>query len=135
MKNSFRYILAATAILALQGMDARVKLPAILTDGMVVQRGEPVRLWGTAEPGESITAKVNMKKSKEVKAVADSLGRWELELPALKAGGPYVINVNDITLSDVLSGDVFLCSGQSNMELPVRRVTDMFADEDRKSVV
>ncbi len=45
MKNSFRYILAATAILALQGMDARVKLPAILTDGMVVQRGEPVRLW------------------------------------------------------------------------------------------
>jgi len=129
MKNSFRYILAATAILALQGMDARVKLPAILTDGMVVQRGEPVRLWGTAEPGESITAKVNMKKSKEVKAVADSLGRWELELPALKAGGPYVINVNDITLSDVLSGDVFLCSGQSNMELPVRRVTDMFADE------
>lgn len=47
MKNSFRYILAATAILALQGMDARVKLPAILSDGMVVQRGEPVRLWGT----------------------------------------------------------------------------------------
>lgn len=45
MKNSFRYILAATAILALQGMDARVKLPAILSDGMVVQRGEPVRLW------------------------------------------------------------------------------------------
>ena len=52
MKNSFRYILAATAILALQGMDARVKLPAILSDGMVVQRGEPVRLWGTAEPGD-----------------------------------------------------------------------------------
>ena len=106
-----------------------VKLPQILSDGMIVQRGEPVRLWGTADPGETITAKADIKKAKPVTVTADSEGTWSLELPALKAGGPYTIRINDITLNNILSGDVFLCSGQSNMELPVRRVTDMFADE------
>jgi len=96
---------------------------------MVVQRGEPVRLWGTADPGEAVSIRADVKKAKTVTVTADSLGRWEAQLPPLKAGGPYSIKVGDITLSDVLCGDVFLCSGQSNMELPVRRVTDMFADE------
>lgn len=70
------------------------------------------------------------KKAKEAyTATADSHGAWSIELPAMKAGGPYRIQVNDIELKDVLVGDVWLCSGQSNMELPVRRVMDMFAEE------
>ena len=129
MKNIAYLFSAAALLLGAAGADAKVALPQVLSDGMVVQRGEPVRLWGTADPGESVTAKSNAKKAKAVTVTADSAGRWTLELPALKAGGPYTITINDLTLSDVLSGDVFLCSGQSNMELPVRRVTDMFADE------
>ncbi len=119
----------AAAMLVASGAEARVQLPSILTDGMVVQRGAPVRLWGTAEPGETVTAKASARKAKPVTVTADNDGHWSLELAPLAAGGPYTINVNDVVLSDVLSGDVFLCSGQSNMELPVRRVTDMFADE------
>lgn len=128
--NISKTFLAALLMLgSANAADAAVKLPHILTDGMIVQRGEPVRLWGTADPGEAITAKAGGKKAKATSTIADSLGHWNLELPALKAGGPYTITINDITLNNVLSGDVFLCSGQSNMELPVRRVTDMFADE------
>lgn len=127
MKTGIISILALAA-LALPAT-AEVRLPSILCDGMVVQRGKPVHLWGTADPGENVTVKTTAKKVRPVSVSADSLGRWSVELPPLKAGGPYVISVNDIIIDDVLCGDVFLCTGQSNMELPVRRVTDMFADE------
>ncbi len=127
---------------------AKVKLPVILSDGMVLQREQPIKLWGTADAGETIVVKF-LKKAKEksgekralpkavkgekLKAVyttvADEKGMWSVILPPLKAGGPYLLQVNDVELKDILIGDVWLCSGQSNMELPVRRVTDMFADE------
>lgn len=128
MKFKTICILALTALWAMPA-GAEVDLPSIFCDGMVVQRGEPVRIWGTADPGETVTVTASVKKARPVTVTADDNGRWEVSLPALKAGGPYTITVNDRTISDVLSGDVFLCSGQSNMELPVRRVTDMFADE------
>lgn len=119
--------------------EAKVKLPAILADGMVLQREQPLRLWGTADAGEAITVRFEgaslprSTRNRELKeactATADSSGRWSLTLPPLKPGGPYTLQVNDLRLTDILVGDVWLCSGQSNMELPVRRVTDMFADE------
>ena len=112
--------------LAVQQADAKVTLPDVLAPGMVVQRGENVRLWGKADPGEEVTAVCNKSK---VKVTADASGYWQLSLPALKPGGPYTITVNDVVLDNVLSGDLFICSGQSNMELPVRRVTEVFADE------
>lgn len=113
-------------LLSAQVAEARVVLPDILSSGMVVQRGKEVSLWGKADPGETVTARCGKKS---VSTVADADGSWSLRLPALKAGGPYVLNVNDLTLDNVLSGDVFVCSGQSNMELPVNRVLDLFADE------
>ena len=66
---------------------------------------------------------------KKYKTVADAQGNWKLMLPALKAGGPYTMTINDIEIKDILIGDVWVCSGQSNMELPVSRVTDRFRDE------
>lgn len=132
MKNKIIKLMSMATVMAAIGFhetEARVVLPPMIADGMVVQRGESVRLWGNADPGETVTARVDIKKSKPVSVTADSDGRWELQLPPLKAGGPYRITVSDIVLSDVLCGDVFLCSGQSNMELPVNRVTDMFAEE------
>lgn len=110
-----------------QALQAEVRLPQIISDGMVVQRDRPLTLWGTADPGESVTVKVIKGKSATV--TADESGKWRAELPALKTGRTYTITVGDKTISNVAIGDVLLCSGQSNMELPVSRVTDMFADE------
>lgn len=111
---------------AFSWVDAKVKLPALISDGMVLQREQPLKVWGTADAGENITVKF-MKKTYNTTANVD--GKWDITLPPLKAGGPYLMEINDIKLHDILIGDVWLCSGQSNMELPVGRVTDMFAQE------
>lgn len=138
MKHLKEYLsITMTVAMSVAAMpaEARVKLPQVLSSGMIVQREAPVRLWGTADPGEPVSVKVTDSRKKPVGSrkgvttVAGDDGKWSLELPALKAGGPYTFTINDVTLDDVLSGDVFICSGQSNMELPVSRVTDMFADE------
>ena len=106
--------------------DAKVKLPALISDGMVLQREQPVKVWGTADAGERVSVTFMKKK---YAATADNNGHWNVTLPPMKAGGPYLMQINDIKLNDILIGDVWLCSGQSNMELPVSRVTDMFATE------
>lgn len=131
--RAFRLTLITMMLLmAIVPAKCRVRLPSMIAPGMVVQRGGPIKLWGEAAPGESVTARIRKadeKAAAEALTVADHRGRWTLELPPVEAGGPYVITVNDIDIDNVLCGDVYLCSGQSNMELPVRRVTDMFADE------
>ena len=106
--------------------EAEVRLPSILSDGMVLQRDEPITIWGWADHGERFTVSW---KGVEYPVQAGQDGRWKIDLPECSAGGPYTLTAGGITLNNILIGDVFLCSGQSNMELPVRRVTDMFADE------
>ena len=96
---------------------AKVKLPTLVSDGMVLQRGEPVNIWGTADPDETVDITFLKKK---YKTVADVQGNWKVTLPILKAGGPYTMAINDIELKDILIGDVWVCSGQSNMEMPVK---------------
>lgn len=120
--------------------EAKVKLPALISDGMVLQREQGIRVWGTADAGETVEVKF-LKAPNKPSALkghrlqttyvttADAEGNWNISLPPLKAGGPYRMQINDIELSDILVGDVWLCSGQSNMELPVSRVTDLFAEE------
>lgn len=68
--------------------EAKVKLPTLVSDGMVLQRGEPVNIWGTADPDETVSITFQKKK---YKTVADAQGNWKVILPALKAGGPYTI--------------------------------------------
>lgn len=93
---------------------------------MVLQREVPLKIWGTASPGE----KVNLTfMEKQYHTIADEAGNWTIGLPALESGGPYSMTVNDISVKDILVGDVFLCSGQSNMELAVDRVMDKYAEE------
>lgn len=106
--------------------EAKVKLPALVSDGMVLQHGRPVNVWGTAHPGEVVTVSFLNKK---LQTVADPQGNWQVTLPAMKPGGPYVMIINELQLKDILVGDVWLCSGQSNMELPVSRVLDLFRAE------
>lgn len=131
--NIIRNLALLTFPVAAVTMQAEVRLPQIFSDGMVVQRNQPIRLWGKADPGETVTAgfkkSKNAKKATNVTVTANENGDWEIMLPEMKAGGPYSLIIGDRTIDNVAVGDVLLCSGQSNMELPVRRVTDMFADE------
>lgn len=137
MKHSVKYIASLLAMLYMGAMecDAKVTLPRILSPGMVVQREHPVVLWGKADPGETVTVKITDSRNKTVgprkgiSVTAGDDGQWRAEYSELKAGGPYTITINDITIDNVLSGDVYLFSGQSNIDLTVGRVTDMFADE------
>ena len=95
---------------------AEVRLPAIISDNMVLQQGMKVRIWGNANAGESVT--VNFDK-KSASTVADALGRWQVSIGPLNAGGPAELRVNSLTIKNVLVGEVWLCSGQSNMEWPL----------------
>lgn len=118
--------LVALLCLSCTFVSAKVKLPTLFSDGMVIQRDVPITIWGVADTKEDIVVTFLKKK---YSCQADSSGNWKIILPAQKAGGPYILQVNDITVDDVYLGDVWLCSGQSNMELPVRRVMDMFSQE------
>jgi sialate O-acetylesterase len=96
---------------------AAVKLPNLLSDGMVLQQGMNVNIWGTAEPGESVSVSFQGQK---VSGVAGAGGEWKVKLEPLHAGGPFTMTIagnNTITLHDVLVGEVWVCSGQSNMEM------------------
>lgn len=109
--------------------DAAVELPQLVSNGMVLQRDEPLKIWGWADPSE----KVNVEfLGERYSTKADKKGDWQLELPAMKTGGPYAMQINDIELTNILIGDVWLASGQSNMELQIRRVTDKYAEEISK---
>lgn len=96
---------------------AKVRLPKLLASHMVLQRDQPIHLWGWADPGENITAELNGKSQK---AIGDNVGHWEIYLSPLSAGGPYRLRINEVSLDDVLVGDVWFASGQSNMEMPLK---------------
>lgn len=125
MKNWY-WICSLVCCMVILPIDAKVKLPSVLSDGMVLQRNAPVKIWGTADAQEKVRL---VFKKKKYEVTADGNGHWQMTLPAMKAGGPYTMNVNGQIIKDILVGDVYLCSGQSNMELPVSRVMDKFASE------
>jgi len=101
---------------------AEVKLPSVIGSHMVLQQGEPVPIWGLAEAGEEVSVTFGNAK---VSAKADAEGKWQVNLPSMKANAKGVNLVvkgsNEIVLEDVLVGEVWLCSGQSNMEWTVAR--------------
>lgn len=101
---------------------ADVKLPPLFADRMVVQAECPCPIWGWAAAGERITVTAGEKTAV---ATADAAGRWRVELPPMRPGGPYEINVrgqNELVLHDVLAGEVWLASGQSNMAWRLRQL-------------
>ncbi|WP_443936784.1 sialate O-acetylesterase [Pedobacter sp. MW01-1-1] len=94
---------------------AEIRLPSIIRDSMILQRDEKIKIWGWAEPGERITLNFNKKNYQTV--TADN-GKWQLQLNPVKAGGPYNMifkGTNTLVLKNILFGDVWLMSGQSNM--------------------
>ena len=113
--------------------DAKVTLPQLFQSGMVLQRGKPVPIWGKANAGEQVT--VSWQK-KQYAATADANGRWRVDLPKMKAGGPYTLEVKGegvdeekLVFEDVMVGDVWLLSGQSNIDVTIERVYPQYVDE------
>lgn len=103
--------------------EAAPQLAQIFTDHMVVQRDKPVPVWGMAEPGEKLTVSLN---GRTYRTTAGNDGIWQVSLRPVEGGGPYALSVSnrdgeEDSITDVMAGDVFLCSGQSNMEFPVER--------------
>ena len=107
-------------------MEAKVSLPQLFQSGMVLQRGKPIPVWGTADAGETVTVSFNKK---QYTVVADEQGRWRVDLPRMKAGGPYELTVDSLQFTDVLIGDVWLLSGQSNIDVHIERVYPQYVKE------
>lgn len=105
---------------------AELKLPALISDGMVLQRDKEVVIWGWAEPGELISVNGSWQ-NKEMIATADMDGEWTLKMDPHEAGGPYELTINGerkITIKNIMFGEVWVCSGQSNMEWIVANSAD-----------
>lgn len=101
--------------------EAKVTLPSILGDDMVLQQQAEVKLWGKARPNATVTVKTSWN-GQTYKSSSDGKGGWSLTVSTPVAGGPYKIIFNDgelLTLQNVLIGEVWFCSGQSNMEMPM----------------
>ena len=97
-----------------------LKVAGVFSDNMVLQRDIIIPVWGWAKPGKRVVVSM---EGQEANAIADKAGKWRAYLPSMKAGGPYTLTVsgdNKVSFSNVLIGDVWLCSGQSNMAMNMR---------------
>jgi sialate O-acetylesterase len=131
MQKWINHILITCLILFLLPVlvQANVRLPFLLSNGMVLQRDTKLVIWGWASPGEKVQIRF-IKKT--VNTVTDADGNWKVSLPPIKAGGPYSMMVkgnNTITINDILVGDVWFCSGQSNMVLNMERVKEKYPED------
>lgn len=120
MKKS---IIAIIIFLISFQINAKIKLPALFTDNMMLQQKANAPIWGWAEKNANIIIKTSWD-SKTYKTKTDNSGKWKAELQTPTAGGPFTIEVIEgkekITIQNVLIGEVWLCSGQSNMEMPLK---------------
>ena len=132
MKN-FKLFIVAVLIVHAVDLSAQVKLPRLISDGLILQRDTEIKLWGWASPNEKIKLTF---KGQVYLVQADKTGDWEINLPKQSAGGPYEMvfeGSNTIRIKDILFGDVWVCSGQSNMELPMERLKEKYGDVIKKS--
>jgi sialate O-acetylesterase len=107
---------------------AEVSLPVLFSDGMLLQRDLPIHVWGRSAPDEKISVTF---RGETRSVVADDLGRWQLYLSPVAAGGPYELTVsgsNHVVIHNVLMGDVWVASGQSNMEFKMRQLDNPHAE-------
>ncbi|NDV82733.1 sialate O-acetylesterase [Bacteroides sp. 51] len=115
------FILLLLSVACLSSAGAKVVLPAYFTDNMILQQNTQVTFHGTATPGKPLTLKASWNnETYETRTGAD--GSWRIPVPTLAAGGPYTITINDgkkLQLNNILIGEVWFCSGQSNMEMPI----------------
>jgi len=114
--ESALFLLIAAGATAVSTASADVRLPNVIGDNMVLQRGMKIPVWGWASPGERVTVELARAKAR---ARADERGEWRVDLPKMRAGGPHTLTVsgaNTVELKNILVGEVWIGSGQSNME-------------------
>ncbi len=124
-----RFSLLLLLNLILLPVAGSIRLPHLISSGMVLQRDKPVKIWGWANPGEQLI--INFLGN-SYKTNADAKGEWSVNLKPARAGGPYSMTImasDTIEIKDILLGDVWLCSGQSNMVLPMERVRYAYPEE------
>ena len=106
-------------------VQAELKIPYLIGEGMVVQRGESIPIWGWNKPETQVVVEFDGNKKT---AVSNGQGEWRVDFPAYSAGGPYIVSISDdsasVVFQDVWVGDVWVLSGQSNMEWPLRNVNN-----------
>jgi sialate O-acetylesterase len=122
--NRFALALAGAVLLACEPASSEVWLPKVFGSNMLVQRGQPVRVWGKCHPHASVQVSLG---SRQAAARAEADGGWQVSLDPVPAGGPYTLTASaedgTIILTNILCGDLWLCSGQSNMQWPVKDVS------------
>lgn len=120
-------------LLAVIPVFSQVRLPRLITDGMVLQRNVKLKIWGWASSGETVSLMLSTDKTKPYSTRANKNGEWSITLSKQKAGGPYYMKIaasNQLVINDIMIGDVWLCSGQSNMEQGMgARLKYKYADE------
>jgi sialate O-acetylesterase len=119
LRVSFGALVCAILATLTSSTYAEVRVPAIIGDNMVLQADMKVRLWGSASPGERVTVSFD---SKSAQTTADQQGHWQTFIGPFKAGGPFELTIkgsNTLTFNNVMVGEVWICSGQSNMEWPL----------------
>lgn len=129
--KKFVFTLATPLLLMLfvqcQGPSATNVQPAqLFTDNAVLQRGKEIVVWGTADPGGTVGIEL---AENETQAEVDAQGKWQATLPAMEAGGPYELEIEGSELKNIMIGDVWLASGQSNMEWALQAEVDNFEEE------
>lgn len=127
MKHVMKKMFLALLLCAGQGgmLSAAVRLPKLVSDRMVLQRETELKIWGWADPGEKVTVRF---RGAHYYTEAGPDGRWNVMLPPQQPGGPFVMEVNEKVIRDVLVGDVYLCGGQSNQENPIERLVEKFPE-------
>ena len=118
MKHSKLFLVLFTVVF-LNSAFADVRVPSLIGDNMVLQQGKKVRIWGWASPNEKVSVTFANQRAN---AVADASGHWQAHIGPLKAGGPFELTIsgnNTLKLNNVLVGEIWICSGQSNMEWPL----------------
>lgn len=123
-------VLLATAA-SLTAARAEVTLPKIFSSHMVLQRDMPIHIWGTATPGEQVNVSFHGSSSA---VAADKAGRWSTYLAPQPAGGPFTLTVNAVKLDDILLGDLWFASGQSNMEMPLAGFSGAALKDSEKEI-
>ena len=125
MKTHLRITLVAIVVtFIINSVPAEVSVPAIFGDNMVFQMEQQNPVWGWANPGETVYVRIDGQKHK---TKADNNGNWKVKIGSLPVGGPYTLEIkgeNKLVFEDVLSGEVWLCSGQSNMQWSVSQIMD-----------
>jgi len=130
MKSSISLVIFVLVIyLTGQPAFAQVKLPQLIGDHMVLQRDTKITIWGWASAAEKVVVKFYGRK---YQAITSGDGKWSVVINPMKSGGPYAMDIkakNHIIIHDILIGDVWFCSGQSNMVLPMERVREKYPEE------